>query len=385
MILSLAEDLTAPSVVFDSELLATPDSGMYLNNGVHPSITANNLLQFLPNETFVFADYVAGTTYGKYTETLRRTDIVLSGGLIYQSLVTGNIGNDPVSSPTQWLETNIESLRIKTFYLSSQNNAIAQLNLKRRLVDSQYLYNVADVEENATETLLPNDFAAWIFEPKGSDYVKITINEVSFQAKTAVPQNLYVINQGVLLTTLTLNPNAEGRLVFEEIDYTFQGKGKFIFAVDAQTVLTNGATLDPLKYKGFVVSTASGIGATPESADYSRGTSNNGLGFNVKAFLDSTTYLKYNLEDFGQYLQATWRLDVLEMFLHNSHNRSNRSQRIQLDIKMLQAETKDDKSGGSALSKFKSEKKKAFAKIKTTFDTQLKDTNQGGTVTLSSV
>ena len=53
MILSLAEDLTAPSVVFDSELLATPDSGMYLNNGVHPSITANNLLQFLPNEVFV--------------------------------------------------------------------------------------------------------------------------------------------------------------------------------------------------------------------------------------------------------------------------------------------------------------------------------------------
>jgi hypothetical protein len=384
MILSLAEDLTS-TVIFDSELLATPDSGMYLNNGVHESIIANNLVQFLPYEVFVFADYVPVTTYGKYTETLKRTDIVTSGGLIYQSLATGNTGNDPASSPLLWLETNIESLRIKTFYLSTQNNAIAQLNLKRRLVDSQILYNVAEIEENATATMLPNDYSAWIFEPKGSDYVKITINEVSFQATTAVQQNLYVINQGKLIDTLVLNPNAEGRLVFEEIDYTFAGKGKFIFAVDSQMVLTNGATIDPLKYKGFVVSTASGIGATPEGSDYSRSTSNNGLGFNVKAFLDSTTYLKYNLEDFGQYLQATWRLKVLEMFLHNPNNRSNRSERNHTDIKMWQAETKDDKSGGSALSQFNKEKKKAFAKIKTTFDTQLKDSNQGGSTELTSV
>jgi hypothetical protein len=343
------------------------------------------LLSFLPNETIVFADYVAGTTYGKFTDSLKRTDIVTDAGIIYQSLVAGNVGNTPASSPTQWLVTNIESLRIKIFYLSTRNNAITQLNLKRRLVDSQYLYNVAEIEENATSTLLPNDFAAWIFEPKGSDYVKFTINEVAFQATTAVQQNLYVINQGQLITTLTLNPNADGRLVFEDIDYEFSGKGKFIFAVDSQTVLTNGATLDPLKYKGFVVSTASGIGATPEGADYSRGTSNNGLGFNISVHLDSTVYLNKNLKNFGQYLQAAWRLSVLEMFLHNSNNRSNRSQRIQLDVNMLTAEVKDDKSGGSALSKFKSEKKKAFAKIKTTFDTQLKDKNKGGQTSLRSV
>ena len=385
MILSLAEDLTVPSVIFDSELLATPDSGMYLNNGVHPSITANNLLQFLPNETFVFVDYAAGTTYGKYTDTLRRTDIVTSGLLIYQSLVTGNTGNDPASNPTEWLETNIESLRIKTFYLSTQNTAIAQLNLKRRLIDSQYLYNVADPEENATATTLPNDYAAWIFEPKGSDYVEFTINEISFQATTAVPQSMYVINQGVLIDTLTLNPNIDGRLEFEDINYVFSGKGKFIFAVDSQVVLTNGAVIDPLKYKGFVVSTATGIGATPEGADYSRSTSNNGLGFHVTTHLDSTVYLNNNLKNFGQYLQAVWRLNVLEMFLHNANNRSNKSERNQLDVKMLQAETKDDKSGGSALSKMYREEKKANAKVKTTFDNQLVDKNQGGSVTLSSV
>ena len=384
MILSFAEQLT-DTVVLDSELTAKPDSKMYFNSGVHPSITTRNLLQYLPNEPFTFADYAAGDTYGKFTTSRIRTDIVTSGGLIYQSLVDGNVGNDPVSSPTQWLLTNIESLRIKTFALNSQDNAISQLNLQRRLVDSQYLYNVAEIEENATETLLPSDYAAWIFEPKGSDYVEFTINEIAFQATTATPQNLYVINQGQLITTLTLNPNVNGRLVFEDIDYVFSGKGKFIFAVDAQTVLTNGATMDPLKYKGFVVSTASGIGTTPEGADYSLSTVNNGLGFNISVNLDSTIYLNKNLKYFGQFLQATWELDVLNMFLHNSNNRSNRTQRIQLDVKMLQAEAKDGKSGGSVLSKQRSEKKKAFAKIRTTFDNQLVDKNQGGNVTLSSV
>lgn len=385
MILSIAEDFTRPSVTLDSELTAIPDSGMYLNDGVHPSINVNNLLEFLPNKGFTFAAYDDLTTYGKYVDSRNRKDIVMENGKVYQSLVTANTGNDPASSPNEWLETNIESLRIKSFALSSQNNAIAKLNLKRRLVDSQYLYNVADLEENATATTLPNDYAAWVFEPKGSDYVEFTINEVSFQATTAFPQNLYVINQGVLIDTLTLNPNIDGRLVFEDIDYVFSGKGKFIFAVDSQVVLTNGATIDTLKYKGFVVYTASGIGTTPESADYSIGSTNNGLGFNISVNLDSTVYLNKNLKYYAQYLQAAWELDVLTMFLHNSNNRSNRSERNQLDVKMLTAEIKDDKSGGSVLAKFKNEKKKAFAKVKTTFDTQLKDKNQGGSVTLSSV
>ena len=385
MILSIAEDFTKPSVVFDAELLAKPESGMYLNYGVHPSINSNNLLDFLPNKGFVFADYVSGTTYGKYADTLNRADIVLSGGIIYQSLSIANAGNDPVSSPAKWLVTNIESLRIKSFALNSQNNAIAKLNLKRRLVDSQYLYNVAEVNDGANTTLLPNDYAAWVFEPKGSDYVKFTINEIAFQATTATPQSMYVINQGVLVDTLTLNPNADGRLVFEEINYVFSGKGKFIFAVDSQVVLTNGAVLDPLKYKGFVYYTAIGTGATPEGARYSYGSTNNGLGFNVTVHLDSSIYLDNNLVDFGQYLQATWELDVLTSFLHNSNNRSNSSERNQIDIKMLTAETKDDKAGGSAISKHKQEYKKAFEKVKRTFDNQLAESNKGGYTNLRSV
>jgi len=384
MILSIAEDLTN-TVTLDSELLAVPDSGMYLNTGVHPSITVDNLLKFLPNVDFTFGAYAGGTTYGKYETSRKKTDLVVDGGIIYQSLVASNVGNTPASSPTQWLVTNIESLRIKSFAFSSQDNAIAKLNLKRRLIDSQYLYNVVEVSENPTITTLPNDYSAWVFEPKGSDYVKFTINEIAFQATTATPQSLYVINQGVLVTTLTLTTNLEGRLEFEDHGYVFSGKGKWIFAVDAQAVLTNGATVDPLKYKGFTVSMATGVGATPQASEYSYSNSNNGLSFNIQAHLDSAVYLNYHLVDYGQYLQAKWELDVLTMFLHNSNNRSSRQERIQLDINMLTAEVKDGKSGGSALAKFNIELKKAFKRLSATFDTQLKDNSKGGGSTLRSV
>ena len=372
MILTIAEDLTS-DVVLDTELTDVPDSGMYLNSGVHPSITVNNLLSFLPKLGFTFAAYVAGTTYTKFTTSRNKPDIVESGGLIYQSLVAGNIGNDPMSSPNQWLETTIEALRIKVFALRSQDAAIKRINLTQRLVDSQYLYNVADPDEGATVTLLPNDYAAWIFEPRGSDYVKIKINEVAFQATTATPQSLYVINQGQLVTTLTLNPNVDGRLVFEDIDYEFKGPGRWIFAVDAQNVLTNGATIDPLKYDGFVVQTAVGIGASPEDANYSRGVSSNGLNFNVTAFTDTSTYINKNLVYYANYLQAAWAFDVLNMFLYNSNTRSNiEEQNIGISQQLLIAETKE-LNAGSVLRTLEKEKKKAISQLQKTFDREIDD------------
>lgn len=372
MILTIAEDFT-DTVTLDSELTSLPDSGMYLNSGVHPSITVNNLLQFLPNVDFTFGDFAAGTTYGKYNETRKVTDIVTDVGIIYQSLTADNLGNTPASSPTNWLETDIDSLRIKSFALRSQDNALRKINLTRRLVDSQFLYNVAELAENPTTTLLPNDFAAWVFEAKGSDYVKFRVNQIAFQATTDVPQDLFVINQGVLITTLTLNPNAAGRLVFEDIGFEFSGKGKFYFVVDSQNVLTNGSAIDPLKYDGFVAYTANGIGATAESANYSFQTTNNGLNFNITTFFDSTLYTDNNLQEFGNYLQAAWELDVMNMFLSNSHNRSNKDERMQtIDRPLLLAETHQLDSG-TVLRRFEKEKKQAVYQLEKTLDREIND------------
>lgn len=374
MILTISEDFTS-SVSLDSELTGLPSSGMYLNSGVHPSITVDNLLSFLPRLDITPANYNAGTTYGKFTDTRKLSDIVLSGGIIYQSITASNTGNTPASSPNNWLATNLDSLRIKNFALRSQDNALRSINLTRRLVENQYLYNVVEVSENPNSELLPNDYAGWVFEPKGSDYVKIRINQVAFQATTATPQNLYVINQGQLVTTLTLNPNAEGRLEFEDLSYTFYGKGKWLFVVDSQTVLTNGSAIDPLKFDGFVAYTCSGTGNDPESADYSYGVSNNGLNFNITAFFDSQIYVDNNFQDFGNYLQSAWELDVLNMFLANSHNRSNRNERTQIDRELLIAETKELKAY-SVANKFEKERKAAKELLGKTFDREINNQDE---------
>tara|TARA_R110000823_G_C15940214_1_gene500387 strand:+ start:1910 stop:3061 length:1152 start_codon:yes stop_codon:yes gene_type:complete len=382
MILTIAEDLTS-LVSLDTQLTAIPNSGMYLNSGVHPSITVNNLLSFLPNLDITFTAYDAGVTYGKYEDSRKVGDIVLYNSVVYQSISTTNTGNTPDSSATQWLPTNIESLRIKTFAYSSEDNALKRLRLTRRLIDNQYLYNVAEPTENPISQLLPNDYAAWVFEPKGSDYVKIRLNQGALQATTATPQSLYVINQGQLVTTLTLNPNVDGRLEFEDLGYTFYGKGKWIFAIDSQVVLRNGSTIDPLKYTGFVAYTATGSGASPQAADYSFSNNGNGLSFNVSAFLDADIYKTNNLLDFGNYIQVAWELDVLNMYLHNSNNRSNLTERTQLDKQMLIAETKELEAE-SVLKRYKSEKKEAFKMIERTFDNFLMDDDEDFEIQISS-
>lgn len=381
MILTIAQDFTN-TVTLDSELTSSPSGGMYLNSGVHPSITVQNLLSFLPNQDFTFSDFNAGTTYGKYTDSRVSTDIVLDVGIIYQSLTASNTGNTPASSPTNWLVTDIDSLRIKSFVLRSQDAALSKLNLNNRLLDNQYLYNIVEVSETPTTTLLPNDFAAWVFEPKGSDYTTFTINQIALQATTATPQSLFVVNQGQLITTLTLNPNLEGRLVFEEINYTFSGKGKWIFAMASQNVLTNGASIDPLNFDGMVAYTASGIGATAEDSTYSYGTNSNGLSFNISAYFDPKIYVDNNLLHFASYLQVAWELDVLNMFLHNANNRSNKDQRTQLDKQMLIAETKE-LNAASVVRKFEKKHKQAVELLTKTLDRTLND--NGFEVNYSSI
>ena len=383
MILTVAEDFTN-TVTLESELTSLPESGMYLNSGVHTAITVNNLLQFLPLIEFTFGTFAGGTTYGKYTDSRKVTDIVLDAGIVYQSLTAGNTGNTPASSPTNWLVTDIDSLRIKSAVLKSQDAALSRINLTRRLVDSQYLYNLVEVGENPTVTLLPNDFAAWVFEPKGSDYVTFQINQIALQATTASPQNLYVINQGQLITTIILNPNLEGRLEFEDSTFTFSGKGKWIFAIDAQNVLTDGSIIDSLKYEGFVAYTATGIGATAEDAEYSFQTTNNGLNFNISTFFDGSVYIDKNLLNFGNYIQAAWEMDMLNLFLSNSNSRSNKEQRTVIDRQMLIAETKDLKLN-TVVRKFERERKQAIKELDKTLDREINSDNDDFEIEITSV
>lgn len=374
MLLGIAEDLTS-EITLDTQLTAVPTSGLYYNSGVHQSVNVDNLLHFLPNITFTFAAYDDTITYGKFLDSRIKTDIVTDGGSIFESIKASNLDNTPASSSTFWQPTNIESLRLKVFIQSVEDKVISDINLSRRQIDNQFLYNLVEQNRNIPATLLPNDFAAWVFEPKGSDYVEFQINQAALQATTATPQSLFVINQGVLIDTLTLNPNVDGRLVFEDLNYVFSGKGIFIFAINAQNVLVDGGYIDPLKFDGFVAYTATGIGATPEDAIYDFSTQGNGLSFNITVHLSPSQYLTNNLQNFGQFLQAAFELETFKMFLSNSNNRTNRQERVQMSDALLTVETRD-LTNNTAAKRYADSKKRAIRQLEKTFDREINNNDE---------
>ena len=361
MNLGIAEDFTS-NIVLDSELKAIPTSGLFLNSGVHPSITVNNLLHFLPILDVVTESWDIATTYGIYSETRNIDDVVLSDSKIYQSIKAG-VGN-ATTDADYWLETNLESLRLKNLIQKVEDKVYSDLFLNRRLVENQYLYEVGDSTYS-----LPNDYAAWVFEPKGSDYTTIRINEIAFQKKSTTPVNLYVINQGVLVDTLSVTPK-DGRLDFDRLDYTFKGKGRWLFAIDSTDVETNGRESDPFRNKGFTSYTASGTGSDPETADWTYGTLGNGLGFNITAYLDSSNYINNNIYEFGDFIRATFEYIVFQMFYYNSNNVSNDIERNLLSKKDLLAEIKDLKYD-TVVKRYADSKRNALKDLKKTFDKQI--------------
>lgn len=371
MVLGFSEDFTS-DVVLDSQLKALPSSGLYLNSGVHPSINLENLLAFLPSLPFTFSEYDETVTYGSFIDSKNRRDIVSVTNedtqevKIYQSLHANNIDNFPPEDSDSWLETNIESLRLKMFIEKVKDRVYSDLSLTKRLVNNQFLY-----ENGKTLRDLTSDYHAWVIEPKGSDYVSFRINQMSIQTEGTTPINVYIISQNTLLETIELTPN-NGELSFVNTDITLSGKGAFKIAIDSQKVYSNNTTINPLKFNGFVVYSAIGTGNAPETATYTYNTFGFGLGLNISAYLDATVYINNNLQDIGGLIRTTFELMVFEMFLHNSNNASNRSQRIQLNNEILLAELKDMQNE-TVIRRYHRELKRVKAAMQKTFDTQLKD------------
>lgn len=365
MILGFSEDFTS-NVVLDSDLVGVPSSGIYLNMGTHPSITIGNLLDFLPKLDFTFTAWNAGTTYGVFLTTRNRSDIVTYDSKVYQSIQGTNLNQNPSSETDYWLETNIESLRLKLFVEKVKDRVYSDLSLKKRLVNNQYLY-----ENGKIATTLTNDYAAWVIEPKGSDYISFRINEISIQKDGTTPVDVYIINQNTLLETVQIAPN-NGQLSFVATDITLSGKGDFKIAIDSQEVYVGNATIDPLKFNGFVAYTANGTGASPATATYTYNTFGFGVGINISAYMDGTKYIDNNLVDMANYVRATFELMTFEMYLYNSNNRSNRAQRIQLNDEMLIAEVKN-MNAETMVRRYHRERKRVVEVMQRTFDTHLND------------
>lgn len=364
MILGISEDFTS-NITLDSELTAIPKSGMYLNIGTHTSITVENLLDSLPKLSISFATWSETTEYNSFLVSKNRKDIVKIENIIYQSIKSDNTGNDPTDENSEyWIETNIESLRLKIFIEKVKERVYSDLSLTKRLVNNQYLYTNNDKLRE-----LNGDYRAWVIEPKGSDYVAFRINQMSIQKDGTDPINVYIVHQNTLKETITISPN-NGELSFVDTDVVLNGKGAFKIVIDSQEVYSNSVTIDPLKFNGFVAYTAIGTGEQPETAKYVYNTYGFGLGLNISAYLDANTYIENNLSDIAGLVRSTFELMVFEMFLHNSHNTSNRNQRIQLDKETLMAELKDMRFE-TIIRRYHRELKKVKNAMEKTFDTQL--------------
>jgi hypothetical protein len=262
-----------------------------------------------------------------------------------------------------------------------KDTVYSDLKLVKRLINNQYLYE--EFEDGESTVTLPNDYAAWVFEAKGSDYITFRLNDVVLRKSGTTPVNLYVVNQGSLVTTLTATPN-NGKITFNTLDYTFSGFGKWIFAIDSTDVITSNSYIDPLKYDGFTVYTATGIGGTPEGADYTYSTSGNGLGFNISTFLDSSTYIDNNIDSYGSFIRAAFTYKVFQMFMHNANNKANRAQRIQMDDAVLIAELKEQ-SVDSVVKRYFDQMKAAKMQLSKSFDTHIHDgSDDEGTIQIST-
>jgi hypothetical protein len=360
MDLTFAQEFSS-NIALDTQLMGTPDSGLYWNRGVDPVITINNLLKFLPDGDFTFTAWNAGTTYDEFETSRDVGNVVSLNDKVYLSIKGTNLNQSPDTATTYWLETNLESLKIRTWLWTVYDNFANELNLTRKLIENQFIYNVGD-----TLQTLSNDWSGWVFEPKNSDYVKIRINQMSLQAMTTDPVNLFVINQGVLIDTIVLNPN-NGLLDFETTDYTISGKGAFSFVFASQEVLSNNAYNAPLKYDSFVCYPINGIGADKLTATYSENSVGNGLGFNVSVYLDSSKYLTNNAIDFSNFLRYQGAMEFIRMAVRNTNTVSNRDERIIDGQELLRTELYD-MTTESIVRKYTRAKKQATDAINKTFD-----------------
>jgi hypothetical protein len=350
---------------------------LYINSGVHPSITNENILEFLPKTVITFIEWSDATTYAVFTETRNKKDIVTSGGKIYQSIKVGINQNPTAEDSEYWLETNMASLRLKNFIEKVKDRGHTDLSLNKRLINNQYLYDNGDVA-----TTLLNNYAGWVIEPKGSDYVSFRINQVSIQKNGTTPINLYVINQNTLVKTITIAPN-NGELNFVNTDIVLSGKGVFKLVIDSTDVFVGDKNIDPKRFDGFVAYTTNGTGDAPETSKYTYSTYGNGIGLNITAYLDSKVYIDNNLSNFASFVRATFEYMAFQLFMHNSSNASNRVTRIQMADNILMAELKETKAD-TVVSRYLNEKSMAIKMLEKTFDTQLK--GQGGlTVEIGSL
>lgn len=338
-------------VTLDASLLGVSASGSHWNQGSHPIVSISNIESVLPNFPITLLSFKTAKNYGVYEDGRDSFNVVTYKEKVYQSLSASNLGNHPDVNPTDWLETNLDSLRIKGLIEGSKQKLISATRLNRKLIENQNIYS-----EGVTNIIPSGDLIGWTFKTKGSDYTKIRINQIVLESETSDAVSLYVVNKGILIDTLSITPNQN-----ETFNYVLNGTGEFHFLVDSMSVKNSSVSNGSLNYKGFDCYPAT------STADYSvsRGSGTNGFSFNVTAYLDSASYFDNNLIDMAEALKVQFAYDITMLFISGANSKSNRTVRA-MDQAFLQ------EAYESLTLKLNSEVKSVIRSINTTFDKFLK-------------
>lgn len=362
MVISLVDDFSI-QINLDSELLAIPESGLFINAGSHPSVNLENLLAFLPNKDITFSAYDSNTSYSKYSTSRNKSNIVIHNDTIYQSLEDSNLGNEPTAEASEWMETNIDSLRLKAFIHDVEQRVKIDLGMVKRIINSVKIYEEADRSISISE-----DFIGLQFEFKGTNYANISINRIFIQAVSAGLKTISVLHDGIEVNTIEVTGDPER--TWEDVIYTIDKRGVWQFVIPAEDVRVGNGYIDSLSYDGVIVSTIKGTGDTTETADFSVVNSGVGMGFDLTVFKNADEFFSDNLDDMGELLRATFEYLTFQMFLHNPNNVSNRAQRLQMQEELLIAEIKS-LDGDTIASRYNNALKTAKRVIAKVDDTQL--------------
>jgi hypothetical protein len=356
------------------EELKLKSGGIALNSGVHSLVNLRNIISHLPKFAIHFEDFDP-------TQEYVIGDIVNYGDELYQCfldyvpledeeeepiiIVGGEPDEEEDEEPIEiditlnFFKTNSESIRLKQFINSLVDKVTNELNLSYNLIENQYIYDKPDFAYTPDA-----DLFGIAIEPKGTDYITISINEILVNTTDDQPINLYVYNyRHQLIDTIEIFPNN-----FETINYKITNKKVHYFVIEKTEVLRGHQTIYPLRYDSFVI-----YPVAFSDGKFRQGYGDTGMGINISTCLDSSMFISNNINNFTSFVKATFEYLCFELFLNNSKLAINSDKRM-IDDKMLMAELKQ-KDTDTVLSRYLSEKQKALGVIKKSFDRHLYNSN----------
>lgn len=189
--------------------LLTTETGLYFQDA-HPLLTIENIDQCARNfDHYSFPNYAAGSTYS----TGQR---VRFSGLVYESLVDSNTGNQPDTSPIQWTEVNLLSQFLISMVEAGVNDVAKFLFIDKKIreITKTIFENVllfTGVGSLADKVIKRDRFVGFAIELKDHNNLQTIINRIGMQFDTVNPAfDLYVFHTSRTDPIATLQFNVTG-------------------------------------------------------------------------------------------------------------------------------------------------------------------------------